>query len=229
MDVMQQARAWMARVDGLELRQRGLILLAILAAAYVVWESVLMTPLDGRRQVFSNQVAQVRAEINALNSSIQEVAGRSAQDPNAPLRARIELLNGKVADLNEHLEGLTGELIPPRQMPQVLEQLMTRDAGLKLVRLEGLGAAPILEGLEPDQTEQTAAGGADPVPGLYRHGLRLVFQGSYLGTLGLLEEIEALPWRFIWTRLAIEVGEHPEATVTLELYSLSLDDAWLEV
>lgn len=229
MNLVRQARALMARVDGLELRQRGLILLAILAAAYVVWESVLMTPLDSRRKVFSNQVAQVRAEINALNASIQEVAGRSARDPNAPLRARVELLKGKVVDLNQRLQGLTGELIPPRQMPKVLESLMTRDAGLKLVRLEGLGAAPILEGLGPGQTEQRAAAGAEPVPGLYRHGLRLVFQGSYLDTLGLLKEIEALPWRFIWTRMAIEVGEHPQATVTLELYSLSLDDAWLEV
>lgn len=223
MDIRAQWTALVARIDALELRQRGLVLLAVIVVLFVVWDQLLMNPLETRRQSLSNQVGQVRSEIDTLNGSIQDMAARSARDPDAPLRAQVELLQSKISALNENLEALTGELIPPRTMPEVLESLMTQDASLELVRLEGLGAAPVIESVS------TGESGLGPVPGLYRHGLRLVFRGSYLDTLDLLEEIEALPWRFIWSRVNIEIRKYPKSMVTLELYSLSLDEAWLEV
>ena len=45
----------------------------------------------------------------------------------------------------------------------------------------------------------------------------------------LLEQMEGLPWNFIWSRMSIDIEEYPISKVTLEIYSLSFDEAWLEV
>ncbi len=223
MEIREKWQALMSRIDELELRQRGLLLLTVITVLFLLWDQTLMGPLDSRRQVLGKQVQRIQKEMDTLNASIQKLAGKRAVDPYAPMRERVQQLRSEITMLNQRLDGLTGELIPPTRMPEVLESLMTREADLELVRLEGLGAVPVIESVTSSESLP------GPVPGLFRHGMRLVFRGSYLDTLALIEEIEGLPWKFIWSRVSINVDVYPEATVTLELYSLSLADAWLEV
>jgi MSHA biogenesis protein MshJ len=65
--------------------------------------------------------------------------------------------------------------------------------------------------------------------GLYRHGVRLVFEGDYLTTMAFLESLEQKSWRFFWQSLQYDVEQYPKARVTLTLYTLSPERAWLGV
>lgn len=220
----------LTRVDDLELRQRTLLFVGLIVALFALWQNLLMGPLDARRQRLSGQVSQLQADIGAVHSQIGKLADSRTRDPNTAVRARLGQLRGEVAGAGEHLESLTQHLIPPKRMAEVLESLLTRDTGLTLVGLEATGYAPILDpGTEPKAEVPDPAAGGEGLRGLYRHGLRLVFKGSYLNALEFLQEMEELPWQFIWGRLAVDVEEHPSATVTLEVYTLSFDNAWLEV
>jgi len=220
------------RVDNLELRQRSLLFVGLIVVFFALWQNLLMGPLEARRQRLSGQVSQLRADIGAIHGQIGRLADSRSQDPGMAVRARLGQLREEVAGAGEYLESLTQHLIPPKHMAEVLESLLTRDTGLTLVGLEATGYAPILDpGTEPKaEVPESAAGGeGEGLRGLYRHGLRLVFKGSYLNALEFLQEMEELPWQFIWGRLAVDVEEHPSATVILEVYTLSFDNAWLEV
>ncbi len=223
----------LSRVDDLELRQRGLLFFGVVVVLYVAWAHLLMDPLDVRRQALTSQVSQTRAEIDTLNAEIGRLARGRGQDPDAALRQRLGALKVEREARNRRIGELTQSLIPPKEMVGVLESLLTRDTRLKLVALEGLGHTPLVEWVGP--ADEQSSGTVEPgqangtVPGLYKHGLRLVFRGSYSDTVKLLEQMEALPWNFIWSRMRIEIEEYPVSTVTLEIYSLSFEKAWLEV
>jgi MSHA biogenesis protein MshJ len=122
---------------------------------------------------------------------------------------------------------------------------------LRLVQLENLEPQPLLADLPPVQgstaggvaannASQPAAIPADNVAtmteaaaanevGLYRHGVKLVFEGDYMTTMEFLESLEQKSWRFFWQALQYDVEKYPNARVTLTLYTLSPERAWLGV
>ncbi len=231
-ELLEKWRKLLSRVDDLELRQRGLLFFGIVVVLYVVWSHLLMDPLDARRRALTSQVNQTRAEIDTLNAEIGRLARGRGEDPDAAMRARLGVLTAQMSASSQRLGQLTESLIPPRNMARVLESLLTRDTRLRLVALEGLGHTPLVEPSAAGEGADTGAAGApqDGSPAeLYKHGLRLVFRGSYPDTVKLLKQVEDLPWNFIWSRVSIDIEEYPVSKVTLELYSLSFDEAWLEV
>jgi MSHA biogenesis protein MshJ len=71
--------------------------------------------------------------------------------------------------------------------------------------------------------------GTDAAGGLYRHGMELVLEGSFADLLGYLQAMEALPQRVLWGAVTLKVEQHPKVVLTLRVYTLSRDRAWLEI
>ncbi|WP_332856120.1 type II secretion system protein GspM [Duganella sp. S19_KUP01_CR8] len=83
-------------------------------------------------------------------------------------------------------------------------------------------------GAAPASTPAAApAAPAAPTPLLYRHGVQLVLQGSYLEMIDYLEALEAMPTQLLWGAAALDAGQFPQARLTLTLYTLSLDQKWI--
>ncbi|GJI97143.1 hypothetical protein RugamoR57_38610 [Duganella caerulea] len=68
---------------------------------------------------------------------------------------------------------------------------------------------------------------AAPAPLLFRHGVQLVLQGSYLEMIGYLEALEAMPTQLFWGAAVLDADQYPQARLTLTLYTLSLDQKWI--
>lgn len=74
---------------------------------------------------------------------------------------------------------------------------------------------------------QSATAAEAPTPSLYRHGVELVLEGSYIDLLAYLRALEALPQHLLWGGLQLKVGQHPTNVLTLRLYTLSRDRNWI--
>ncbi len=72
-----------------------------------------------------------------------------------------------------------------------------------------------------------AATVAKPAELLYRHGVEITLQGSYLDMINYMSTLEALPAQLFWGKARLDAGQYPGATLTLTLYTLSLDQKWL--
>jgi MSHA biogenesis protein MshJ len=129
---------------------------------------------------------------------------------------------------------LTSDLVDPRQMRSVLEQLISRQSGLRLVSATNLEPRPLFED-EPVVEEPVAEGevALPPVqsdaPKLFRHTLVLRLEGSYLDCLTYLQAIERLPWRLYWGRIEVDSAKYPSNAIVIELRTLSLDQEWIGV
>ena len=224
-------QAWLDRIDGLGLRERLLGFCTVLAVLCVIWSELLMRPLDASRDALDARVESLTRDILTLNKQVQALAEQRRIDPDAVNRERLLALRREASTLAGVLERLTGDLVPPGQMARLLEVVLTRDTTLTLVKLEGLGALPVLGGDTPAEpsTGRATVVGEPPPSVLYRHGLRIEFEGSYLETLRYLTALEGLDWRFLWDSVELDVEEYPRAKVAITVYSLSLARAWIGV
>lgn len=211
---------WIARIDALSLRERGLLMLAVLAVLVGVWEVIFFGPLQREQATLQKQIATLRGSIADLNRSITNAATKSSEDPNVALRAQLAAAKQAEAQADQRLKALTAGLIAPQEMAAVLEKMLKAQHGLKLISVTNQPAAPVM--LE-------TSSGPPAKARVFRHGLTLTFEGSYLDTLKYLEALARLPWHFYWDKLELKVKRYPVSRVTLTVHTLNLKEGWIGV
>ena len=77
--------------------------------------------------------------------------------------------------------------------------------------------------------EPERADASDQVRGIYRHGIEIRVQGSYLELLQYLVELEKLPMQVFWSDVTIETKDYPVSELKLTLFTVSFDKVWLTV
>ncbi len=237
-------KKWVIRFDALTLRERGLIGLVVFAVIVVIWQTLLLAPLDVRSRHINDALNHQQKLLNGLNLQIQALLARQSRDPNKPLREQQLRLEAQIARVNRQLREKMQGLIAPAQMAQVLEQVLAHDTHLTLVRVKSLPARPLLapaqrvatrpETVSHPVSRSASSSSSTGVPagqeiGVYRHGLVIEFRGSYLDTLAYLRALQALPWAFYWDSVQLDVVHYPQARVVITVHTLSLNKGWIGV
>jgi MSHA biogenesis protein MshJ len=106
----------------------------------------------------------------------------------------------------------------------VLQEVLGRKRGLKLVSLRTLPLSTLAEEEAKAEEKAPAALGA-----IYRHGVEVTVEGSYGDLLAYVAELESLPWQVFWGGANLSVQVYPVSRLTLTLYTLSLEKTWLRV
>ncbi|MCB1844602.1 MAG: hypothetical protein KDI09_16695 [Halioglobus sp.] len=204
----------LARLDSLSVRERVLLLVTVLALTGTAWHLALMQPLLQQADKARQEIADTRSRIELANNSLQDQVLQLAEIDSAN-QTRFALIKQRIDRLDKELAEYSGKLIDPGEMAFVLESVLKDQAGLRLKRIRNLGAEPLTA---DDQNNAVV---------LYRHGLEIEVEGSYLDCLAYLEQIEALPWRFYWQFLELDVVEYPRNRIRIEVSTLSLDEEWI--
>lgn len=223
------------RVDALSLRERALIFLAIAIGLVVLVNLLLIEPLLARHKSLQQRIVQEEQEINAMRVQIQALAVAASSDPDAPFKRRLAQLRMQSEKTAETLEDIQSGLVPPQRIPALLQDLLRHNRSVSLVAMktlpvQALGVPAVAavntapgDGAGPDRAGQPAT----PVSTVYKHGVEITVQGSYLDLLRYLDGIESLPWQMFWGTAEVDGQNYPTVTLTLRLYTLSLDEAWL--
>jgi MSHA biogenesis protein MshJ len=227
--VKQRIAKIAASIDRLSLRERLFVFAAGLVVVGGVWEAALAAPLEARKQMAGEKVEALRGRLQELDAALTAAAdGMSEGMPNQI--DRLTSLRDRVAANDEEVRVYTSDLVDPQQMRLVLEELLRRQAGLKLVSATNLPARRVLDDdSEPTEPTEPQARDDSDAPRLYRHTLVLELEGSYLDCLTYLEAVERLPWHLYWSRLDFAVDAYPRNKIVLELRTLSLDEEWIGV
>jgi MSHA biogenesis protein MshJ len=221
MKAPERFRKLLAAVDRLTLRERLMLLVGVLVVAGGLWEALLAAPLQARERTASEQVAMAKTRLDKLDEAMT-LAAQGIGDGMPDHLERMRMLEQQLAEARKTVSVFTSDLVDPTQMREVLEDLITRQKGLTLVRAGNLEVQPLIE---PDASK---APNADE-PMLYRQGLTLELRGSYLDCLEYLESVERLPWRLYWGGLSVSTRDYPINDITIEIFTLSLDQEWIGV
>lgn len=214
-----------ARYTALSRRERLLVALAAVLGPLLIGNALLVSPQQARVKGLENGLAAQDASANQLQAEVGNLQQQLNSDPDAGRKAELAALSGERDRLDEQLRQFGTVLVRPEEMNVLLEGLLARNAGLRLVSLKTLTPQSVLQRVE-------AAKEADGKPAertfdLYRHGVEIRLEGSYGQLQAYLAQLEKLQQRLLWGQLSYRVIEHPKAELALTVYTLSPDKTWL--
>ncbi|VAX02465.1 MSHA biogenesis protein MshJ [hydrothermal vent metagenome] len=216
------------RFDALSLRERALVLLAVLVVMYMLWDAVLMSPEHVRQKQLVGQMYQLNERMVTVDTQLQTLTVSLGDSEVHRQRQRIVELREALRGLASQQAALTVEFIRPQQMAGVLRDMLGVDGKLTLLKLESLGVQPLFP-LPENENEPAAAAEKYAQPGIYKHGMQVIFEGDYFATLQYLQVLESMPWRFYWDELDYRVEDYPRARVSITIHTLSLEEGWIGV
>ncbi len=215
------------RIDALTLRERAILFVSVLAALFLLATNVAFSSLFKERARLDQELTAKRDQTRTLQAQIESIVTEHGRNPDEVNRARIVELK---AQLREREGGLSSSLhgvVSPREMARLIEQVLSRNRALTVVGIENLPAVLLQEdgSVAPagDKPEKDAAAG------MYKHGVRIVLDGQYPDILRYLRSLEQLPWKVLWGEVRLQTDHYPISRVTLVIYTLSLDAAWIGV
>jgi MSHA biogenesis protein MshJ len=211
----------------LSLREQILILFCGLAVVILIMYTFLLEPMFNHSEKLQQNSKSDATEITILTGQVAELTEKLQDDANGPVRERIALLKRQIQNVSNQIKAQTDSLVPANKMADMLESVLAGSKGLKLIELQSIAPLPILLN-QPEEGEEVEEG-EEPIAGLYRHGVTLVFEGNYFDIQRYLEKLESLPWQFYWKKFDYLVGDYPTASVELEIYTLSTNKAFIGV
>jgi MSHA biogenesis protein MshJ len=221
------------RIDALSLRERAIVFAAAVLILIMLVNVFLLDPQYARQTVLSKQIRQQQSQIADVQNRIQETVKAREVDPDQADRARLRQLQEETARMNAALTDLQKRLVPPSKVADLLEDVLKRNNKLLLVSLKTLPVTALNDVVQEAKADK---GGAPLTPDetsairtVYKHSVELTVQGSYMDMLAYMRALEALPWELFWGSAQLTVNEYPKATLTLTLFTLSLDKKWLDL
>jgi len=214
-------------VDRLSLRERLFLFAAGLFVIGGLWQAVFAGPLEARERIANEKVVALGERLRELDDALN-VAAAGVTEGMPDQVERVRALRESVLARDEEVGVFTTDLIDPKEMRAVLEELLRRQDGLTLVSATNRPAQLIIEEDVAAGTEPATPVASD-APKLYRHSFVLTLRGDYLEILRYLEDVERLPWHIYWSRLELSIDEYPVNDVVLEVATLSLDEEWIGV
>lgn len=203
------------KLDGLALRERGLVLVLILVAIFLAVDRVALRPLQGRARLASEERARLTEEQSTLETRAAELTSALEQDPRRAERDELARLEAELENVDSDLRQRTAELVTPRQMADLLRQVLGSQPAIHVESLEALPAEPLVPAIVRDPAQPDTA-----QDGFYRHALRIELHATFHETLAFLAVLEKLPAAVLWHRLEYRVEQYPRARVTLEIFTL---------
>lgn len=203
--------------DARSLKERRLIVIAVLAVSWLLADTVWITP--GYKALL-----QARAQLSAARSELANAQQAQAAQTAEMLRmtqniqAELAAVQRRLQDKGAAFAQAEQVLVPARQMRELLKGLLSEQQRLQLVSMKTLAAQPVT--LTPGQGEGTA---------LYRHGLEIRVSGGFHDLLNWLLSIEALPRKVLWDSLKLESDEHSRLVLTIRVQTLSRDAEPMEI
>ena len=195
-------------------REKLGVVLGLILLVYLVMDFGFISPQQKRIKSLKAELAKVTLESETVRADMIVVKAQLEKDPFAKDRAQLDAFRKAIEEADAFLAKVQSD---PRQVGQLLRQILAGSPGLSLVSVRTLVAVPIID---PAKTAQ-AAGGKGTGRIVYRRGIELTIRGNYLAILPFLQRLQDQPTRLLWGEAELSVGTYPESTMRLTFYTVN--------
>lgn len=205
------------KVAALTIREKVLLIVAsvfvFLFGAYLLH----LEPLYKEYTVYTKDIKSFSTQKSDAEVAVLKLKRTLATDLDAAVKADIENEKQKIMGVDQQLEKLTVDFVPPHKMKVLLAEVLGQVSDVKLIHLESLN---------PLQIKPPGVDTQIKLP-LYQHGVKLTVSGDYFSIQNFLTKVEALTWKFHWSTFSYEVISYPEATLALEITTVSANETFI--
>jgi MSHA biogenesis protein MshJ len=222
------------KIDALTLRERAVIFAMAATIIVAVANVALLDPLFARQKQLSSQIQAGRAQIGLVRTQINDTV-RGPENTDAAAKARLDAVKKQQAQMQSLLLDMQKGLVSPDKMTVLLEDIVRQGGRLRLISLKTLPPSGLSDpepGAKTPEKGTVTAMAAPKAPAegaVYKHGVEITLQGGYADMVNYMAALETMPWQLFWGKAKLNVEEYPTATLTLTLFTLSLDKKWLNM
>jgi len=202
-----------ARFNSLTDREQLIFLATFLILLWSVWDNLVYQPITNKTKQYATELKTLNSDLSTYQRTMIEIERLGKLDPNLKNKTRLKQLNARLKKLTSQLGEGEKDFVSANKMATLLTDMLNQNNALKLVALDTLPS--------------TALSKSDQQSWVYRHGLSLTLQGSFIDTVNYLKSLESLPWLFSWDSVDYQVKKYPDAETTIRLYTLSFEENWL--
>jgi len=202
------------RFNSLSAREKVISLLTLLILFWGGWDALIYQPITTEQKRLDTELSNINNELTAYQQVATQIEALGKIDPNKENKQALKKIKLALKALKQQLNTGNKKFAPAHLMPEVLQQLLKKNKGLKLISLETLPVSTLSKDKEIKSW-------------IYRHGLSITLSGSYFNTLKYLKSLESSPWRFNWESINYQVKQYPVAETTIRVYTLSFEENWL--
>lgn len=213
----KQLNEYAAKINALSIRERVLIFSSVIVVLIFLWWSYYAQPLMAKTKIMHEQNVRLGEENQALQLSVDSIDQRIQQGVHKASLKQLETLKQELDRVNTVLQQKTLELIEPEQMFELMQQLLFAESKLRLTELKRKQVTPTFETEEKNEDQ----------PQIYRHVMRIRFEGSYQKILNYLNRLEEIDWKLMWDRITIKTTEYPVIEADIEISTLSDSKQWV--
>lgn len=239
-----------SKFESFEVRERMLIVGAIIALSYIFWDMVFMQSMSKQLKELLNRESKASMSITTVKAEVAVFETALKRDPNAVIKAELKVLEEKLAELDKNLEMLSVGLVTADKLPIMLHDVLEKTKKLKLVNMMTLPVEEVQIGLQSEDSDSENESRLDndelennvlvasikdsghnyitasedekaETVRLFKHGVSLTFTGTYQNVSEYVHDLENGTWRFYWDVLGYTVATYPKAEIHLQVFTLS--------
>lgn len=211
-------------INALSVRERIILSLVIAVTILFIWLQAIYLPWEHKQSLLEQSERHFNSEMISTKAELSGLKNAKQNDPNRALKEEREALRKQVAEQQAYINRTFAQLMSPEQMSTALAELLADFDGMRLIDARNL---PV-QALELARVDSEFKGRSDAEALIYQHGFEMSLKGRYFDAVRLLQSLEQLGG-FYWHRVDYKVDEYPEATLTLQLRTLSLHEDWIGV
>ncbi|QUJ67149.1 type 4a pilus biogenesis protein PilO [Photobacterium sp. GJ3] len=202
---MNQWSRLVERFEQLNRREQWLVAITGWVVLLLGGYQLLIEPIEKMLVGVERQLQSTQNELIRSTGELIQIERQLRQDPDQALDVKISQLKVSHRELDQALKERVASLVTPVQMATLMDQVLQHSQRLKLVSLESLSPAQLINGEDA---------------GYYIHPVRLTLRGRYFDLVTYLQQLEALPVKYYWRSLDYRVDEYPWSDITLDVYTL---------
>ena len=215
--------------DKISDREQKIVLLTLTSILVLLGYLIVLEPLILRNKAELEEIQQLESVNANLENQIKKTRARQFQDPNDPLRAQLAQILTQGQVMQKRIDQLTQALVAPKQMINLLEQVLTQDKQLKLISLNNLPeqamnieGKTLAEKYNPNEDMASIGEKLDAEEALiYKHTFEIELESTYTSTVSYLKRLDNLPWQLFWQSLQYESTQYPKGSLKIKIYTLS--------
>jgi MSHA biogenesis protein MshJ len=226
---------WLA----LSKRERWMIFGAGLFAVVGLLDTFLLEPQRAQLNSTQEEILKIQNDTAALTEQMNTIATQAAPQPASnAFQHDIDEVNAKIASQSSDLVRISSYMVPPQEMVLLLKKLLQQHTDVQVLEMQSLPVTDFIEKQRKLIQEQTAPANGTPVAGsediwlnvphVYQHAVKVRLKGKYFALMDYAQSLKAISKRVAWETAELK-SDYPENELTIQVYTLSGENAWLGI
>jgi len=226
---------WLA----LSQRERWMIFGAGLFAVVGLMDTFLLEPQRAQLASTQQEIVKIQNDTATLTEQMTTIANQAAPQPASnAFQHEIDETKQKIANQSADLVKVSSYMVPPQEMVALLKRLLQKHTDVQVVEMQTLPVVDFIEKQKKQLQTQadTASGGApanaeevwNNVPHVYQHAVKMRLKGKYFALMAYAQSLKAIGQTLAWENAELK-AEYPESELTVQVYTLSGENAWLGI